>query len=387
MNVYEDKIIKEMERLKETEPDLQYEISHSQFMKQRSNKRDKLIESVLKYIKKKTLPDINTLCVHKTDLDLYIVVGTHGSMLTNNNTFLMNTITIPKNLGVYRIPQTQYGVYSYTDMNYKKYVYDLLLHQTEQMPQSRSKNVSMSKTRSKSNTYNILRFLQKLQYEMFDFNDSVQYNTIAQKNNFTDKRFAHFKQYTKDHIPEISYFKGDDVIMDKILIVKAHVENGQLIMNDKIYIVHNGYTFTESINLLDYILPFLYSYKNNILSLKYKLSDIMEFIQYSKIKSLIITDLSCSNGNYEDTFNIIENAERMEQKQVLPEKLAERRNKNYQWAKGEINVIPQHKAVPLSKSRRLANKHTVHHTRKKTGQRSYFNKNEMFYPHINILEK
>ena len=80
-------------------------------------------------------------------------------------------------------------------------------------------------------------------------------------------------------------------------------------------------------------MPFLYSYKNNILTLKYKLSDIIDFIKHTKIKSLIITDLSCSNGIYEDTFNIIETAERMEKKQVLPENLVERRNKNYQWAK------------------------------------------------------
>jgi hypothetical protein len=159
----------------------------------------------------------------------------------------------------------------------------------------------------KSNTYNILRFLQKLQYEMFDYNDSVEYNTISHKNNFTSKRFSHFKQYTQDHIPEISYFKENDVIMDKILIVNINVENDQLIINDKVYIIHDEYNFAHSINLLDYILPFLYSYKNNILTLKYKLSDIIEFIKHSKIKSLIITDLSCSNGIYEDTFNIIEN--------------------------------------------------------------------------------
>ena len=52
MNVYEDIIIKELENLKEAEPDLQYDLSHSQFMKQPSKKRDKLVESVLKYIKK-----------------------------------------------------------------------------------------------------------------------------------------------------------------------------------------------------------------------------------------------------------------------------------------------------------------------------------------------
>ena len=378
MNVYEDKIIKEMNHLKENEPGLQYEISHSQFMKQRTKRRDKLIEYVLKYIKKKTLPDINSLVMHKTDLDLYIIVGTHGSMSTNNNNFLMNTITIPKNLGVFRIPQTQYGVYSYTDIAYKNYVYDLLIHQTEQMPQSRSR--SKSKSKLKSNIHSILQYLQKLQYQMFDYNEGVQYNTITHKNADTSKRFAHFKQYTKDNIPVISYFKEADIIMDKILIIEIYVENGQLIMNDKIYIVSNGYTFENSINLLDYILPFLYSYKNNILYLQYKLSDIIEFIQYSKIKSFIITDLSCSIGRHENTFNIIETAERTEKKQILPEKIAERRDKNYQWAKGELTVIPQHKAATMSKSRRLVNKFTAQHTRKETGQRSYFNKNEMFAP-------
>ena len=380
MNVYEDKIIKEMNHLKETEPDLQYEISHSQFMKQRTKRRDKLIESVLKYINKKTLPDINSLVTHKTDL--YIIVGTHGSM-SNNNNFLMNTITIPKNMDVFRIPQTQYGVYSYTDIAYKNYVYDLLIHQTEQIPQLRSMSKSMSKSMSRSkpktNIHNILQFLQKLQYQMFDYNEGVQYNTITHKNVETSKRFAHFKQYTKNHIPVISYFKEDDVIMDKTLIIEIYVENGQLIMNDKIYIVHNGNTFENSINLLDYILPFMYSYKNNILYLQYKLSDIIDFIQYTKIKSLIITDLSCSVGRYENTFNIIETAERTEKRQILPEKMAERRNKNYQWAKGEIEIT-QPKAVPMSKSRRLVNKFTAQHTRKQTGQRSYFNKNEMFGP-------
>lgn len=369
MNVYEDTIIKEMNHLKETNPDLQYEISHSQFMKQKTKKRDKLIEHVLKYIKKKTLPDINSLFVNKTDL--YIIVGTHGSMSTNDN-FLMNTITIPKNMDIFRIPQTQYGVYSYTDIAYKNYIYDLLIHEIEQTPHS------------KSNIHSILHFLQKLQYQMFDYNEGVQYNTITHKNVETNKRFAHFKQYTKNHIPVISYFKENDVIMDKILIIEIYVENGQLIMNDKIYIVHNGNTFENSINLLDYILPFMYSYKNNILYLQYKLSDIIDFIKYTKIKSFIITDLSCSVGRYENTFNIIEYAERIEKKQILPEKSIKRRNKNYQWAKGEIT---QSKAVPMSKSRRLVNKFTAQHTRKQTGQRSYYNKNELSYPHINILER
>jgi hypothetical protein len=366
MNVYEDKIIKEMDYLKETEPGLQYEISHTQFMKQRTKRRDKLIEHVLKYIKKKTLPDINSLVTHKTDM--YIIVGTHGSMSINNNNFSMNTISIPKNMDIFRIPQTQYGVYSYTDIAYKNYVYDLLIHEIEQTPQLNSKSKSK---------HSILHFLQKLQYQMFDYNEGVQYNTITHKNVETSKRFAHFKQYTKNHIPVISYFKENDVIMDKILIIEIYVENGQLIMNDKIYIVHNGNTFKNSINLLDYILPFMYSYKNNILYLQYKLSDIIDFIQYTKIKSFIITDLSCSVGRYENTFNIIETAERIEKKQILPEKLIKRRDKNYQWAKGEII---QSKAIPMSKSRRLVNKFTAQHTRKKTGQRSYFNKNEMFEP-------
>ena len=74
------------------------------------SKSDPLIMSVLEYIKSKKKTRINTLFIHS---ELYIVVGTHGSMLANDNSY--KTIKIPSKLNVYRLPQTQYGVCSYND--------------------------------------------------------------------------------------------------------------------------------------------------------------------------------------------------------------------------------------------------------------------------------
>jgi hypothetical protein len=178
-------------------------------------------------------------------------------------------------------------------------------------------------------------------------------------------RYSHFKQYTKDNTPEISYFKGSDVMMDKVIIIEIYVESGKLIVNDNIFIVHPSYSFEDSISLLDYIDPFLYNYNNQVLYLHYKLSDVIKFLQHTKIKSLIMIDLSCSNGNKDNTFKILEDASRLEKKQI----------------------ITKHRPVVMSKSRRLVNKFTAQHTRRRTGQRSYFNKNEMFYPPINVLSR
>ena len=117
--------------------------------------------------------------------------------------------------------------------------------------------------------------------------------------------------------------------------------------------------------MLDYIDPFLYNYNNKVLYLHYKLSDLIKFLKDSKLKSLIMIDLSCSSGHKDNTFKIIEDASRLEKKQIITKQ------------------IP----VVMSKSRRIVNKFTAQHSRRKTGQRSYFNKNEMFYPPINVLSR
>ena len=319
-----------------------FSYTHSQ------SKRDPLITSVLQYIKSKKTPKINTLLINKA---LYIVVGTHGSMLTNDDIGALKTIKIPRSLNVYRLPQTQYGVCSYNDTIYKKYMYETLLY-----------NISEKETS-----------LESIAHKLFDYNDQLELNMIQPRD---PVRYSHFKQYTKDNIPEISYFKGSskDIMMDKVIIIEIYLDNGKLIVNDNIFIVHPSYSFEDSISLLDYIDPFLYNYNNRVLYLHYKLSDVIKFLQHTKLKSLIMVDLSCSSGNKDNTFKIIENSERLEKKQIITETV---NGKN----------IPQRRPVVMSKSKRVVNKFTAHHTRRRTGQRSYFNKNEMFYPPINVLSR
>jgi hypothetical protein len=289
---------------------------------------------------------MNTLLIDKA---LYIVVGTHGSMLTNDNIGALKTIKIPRSLNVYRLPQTQYGVCSYNDTAAKKYIYETLLYHISDKEKS----------------------LESIAHKLFDYNDQLELNMIQPKD---PVRYSHFKQYTKDNIPEISYFKGSDIMMDKVIIIEIYVESGKLIVNDNIFIVHPSYSFEDSISLLDYIDPFLYNYNNRVLYLHYKLSDVIKFLQHTKVKSLIMIDLSCSNGNKDNTFKILEDASRLEKKQIITKTV-------------NGKMIPQHRPVVMSKSRRLVNKFTAQHTRRRTGQRSYFNKNEMFYPPINVLSR
>ena len=303
------------------------------------SKRDPLIMSVLEYIKSKKKTRINTLFIHS---ELYIVVGTHGSMLTNDNSY--KTIKIPSKLNVYRLPQTQYGVCSYNDSIYKKYIYETVLYEILNKP---STTISL---------------LKGIAHKLFDYNDQLQLNMIQPRD---PVRYSHFKRYTKDNIPDISYFKGasKDVMMDKVIIIEIYVNNGTLVVEDNIFIVNPKYTFEDSISLLDYIDPFLYVYNNRVLYLHYKLSDIIHFLQGTSLKTLIMIDLSCSSGHKDNTFKIIEDAAGLEKKQ---------------------NISP-HKPAIMSKSMRVVNAFTAQHTRRKTGARSYFNKNEMFYPPINVL--
>ena len=310
-----------------------FSYTHSQ------SKRDPLITSVLQYIKSKRTPKMNTLFIDKC---LYIIIGTHGSMLTNNNMGALKTIKIPRNLNIYRLPQTQYGVCSYNDTAAKKYMYETLLYH---IPEK-----------------NILTSLESISRKLFDYNDQLELNMIQPRD---PVRYSHFRQYTKDNIPEISYFKGSDIMMDKVIIIEIYLENGNLIVNDNVFVVHPSYSFEDSISLLDYIDPFLYNYNNKVLYLHYKLSDLIKFLKDSKLKSLIMIDLSCSSGHKDNTFKIIEDASRLEKKQIITKQ------------------IP----VVMSKSRRVVNKFTAQHSRRKTGQRSYFNKNEMFYPPINVLSR
>ncbi len=305
------------------------------------SKRDPLIISVLQYIKSRKKPKMNTLFIHN---NLYIIIGTHGSMLTNAESDIgaLKTIKIPRNLNVYRLPQTQYGVCSYNDTATKKYMYETLLYHISDKEKS----------------------LESITHKLFDYNDQLELNMIQPRD---PVRYSHFKQYTKDNIPEISYFKGSakDIMMDKVIIIEIYVDNGKLIINDNIFIVHPSYSFEDSISLLDYIEPFLYNYSNRVLYLHYKLSDVIKFLQHTKLKSLIMIDLSCSSGNKDNTFKILEDSGRLEKKQLL------------------------HKGgqVVMSKSRRVVNTFTAQHTRRKTGQRSYLNKNEMFYPPMNVLSR
>jgi hypothetical protein len=303
------------------------------------SKRDPLIISVLEYIKSKKRTRINTLFIHK---ELYIVVGTHGSMVTNDNSY--KTIKIPSKLNIYRLPQTQYGVCSYNDSIYKKYIYETVLYEILNTP---STTISL---------------LKGIAHKLFDYNDQIQLNMIQPRD---PVRYSHFKRYTKDNIPDISYFKGEskDVMMDKVIIIEIYVNNGALVVEDNIFIVNPKYTFEDSISLLDYIDPFLYVYNNHVLYLHYKLSDIINFLQGTTLKKLIMIDLSCSSGHKDNTFKIIEDAAGLEKKQ---------------------NISP-HKPAIMSKSMRVVNAFTAQHTRRKTGARSYFNKNEMFYPPINVL--
>ena len=324
------------------------------------SKRDTLTTSVLQYIKSKKTPKINTLLIDKC---LYIVVGTHGSMLTNANSDIgaLKTIKIPRNLNVYRLPQTQYGVCSYSESNYHKNIYETLLYGVLNKP---------------SNTISLL---QNIAHKLFDYNDQLELNTLNPKVKINDNlvRYSHFKQYTKDNIPEISYFKGasNDIMMDKVIIIEIYVKSGKLVVEDNnIFIVHPSYSFEDSISLLDYIDPFLFVYNNRVLYLHYKLSDVIKFLQHTKIKSLIMIDLSCSIGNKDNTFKIIENSERLEKKQIITETV-------------NGKIIPKRRPVVMSKSRRLVNEFTAQYTRRRTGQRSYFNKNEMFYPPINVLSR
>ena len=312
-----------------------FSYTHSQ------SKREPLIMGVLKYIKSKKKAKINTLFIHN---ELYIVVGTHGSMLVNEYSY--KTIKIPSKLNVYRLPQTQYGVCSYNDSIYKKYIYDTVLYGILHKP---------------SNTISLLKGIA---HKLFDYNDQLQLNMIQPRD---PVRYSHFKRYTKDNTPDISYFKGSskDVMMDKVIIIEIYVNNGELIVEDNIFIVNPEYTFEDSISLLDYIDPFLYVYNNRVLYLHYKLSDIINFLQGTTLKTLVMIDLSCSSGNKDNTFKILENAARLEQKQ---------------------NTSP-HRPSIMSKSMRVVNKFTTQHTRRKTGARSYLNKNEMFYPPMNILSR
>jgi hypothetical protein len=310
-----------------------FSYTHSQ------SKRDPLITSVLQYIKSKKKPKVNTLFI---DHNLYIVIGTHGSMLTNDNMGALKTIKIPRNLNIYRLPQTQYGVCSYNDTAAKKYMYETLLYH---IPEK-----------------DILTPLESISRKLFDYNDQLELDMIQPRD---PVRYSHFRQYTKDNIPEISYFKGSDIMMDKDIIIEIYLENSKLIVNDNIFIVHPSYSFEDSISLLDYINPFLYNYINKVLYIHYKLSDVIKFLKDTKLKSLIMIDLSCSSGNKDNTFKILEDASRLEKKQIITKQ------------------IP----VVMSKSRRVVNTFTAQHTRRKTGQRSYFNKNEMFYPPINVLTR
>jgi len=316
-----------------------FSYTHSQ------SKRDPLIMGVLEYIKSKKKAKINTLFIHN---ELYIVVGTHGSMLTNANSDIgaLKTIKIPSKLNVYRLPQTQYGVCSYNDIVYKKYIYETVLY---------------SILHTSSNTISLLK---NIAHKLFDYNDQLQLNMIQPKD---PVRYSHFKRYTKDNTPDISYFKGasKDVMMDKVIIIEIYVNNGELVVEDNIFVVNPEYTFENSISLLDYIDPFLYVYSNRVLYLHYKLSDIIHFLQGTKLKTLVMIDLSCSNGHKDNTFKIIENAARLEKKQ---------------------NISPHRPAI-MSKSMRVVNKFTAKHTRRQTGARSYLNKNEMFYPPINVLAR
>ena len=314
-------------------PRSNFSYTHSQ------SKSDPLISSVLQYIKSKKKPKINTLFV---DYKLYIIIGTHGSMLTNNNMGALKTIKIPRSLNIYRLPQTQYGVCSYNDTAAKKYMYETLLYH---IPEK-----------------DILTPLESISRKLFDYNDQLELNMIQPRDPI---RYSHFRQYTKDNIPEISYFKGGDIMMDKVIIIEIYANSGKLIVNDNIFIVHPSYSFEDSISLLDYIDPFLYNYTNGVLYLHYKLADVIKFLKDTKVKSLIMIDLSCSSGNKDNTFKILEDSSRLEKKQI----------------------ITKERPVVMSKSRRVVNIFTAKHTRRKTGQRSYFNKNEMFYPPINVLSR
>ena len=306
------------------------------------SKRDPLILGILEYIKSKKKAKINTLFIHN---ELYIVVGTHGSMMANEYSY--KTIKIPSKLNVYRLPQTQYGVCSYNDIVYKKYIYETVLYDILNKP--------------KPSTISLLKGIA---HKLFDYNDQLQLNMIQPRD---PVRYSHFKRYTKDNIPDISYFKGasKDVMMDKVIIIEIHVNNGVLVVEDNIFIVNPEYTFEDSISLLDYIDPFLYVYSNHVLYLHYKLSDIIHFLQGTKLKTLVMIDLSCSSGNKDNTFKILENAAGLEKKQ---------------------NISPHRPAI-MSKSMRVVNRFTTQHTRRKTGARSYLNKNEMFYPPMNVLAR
>lgn len=320
-----------------------------------------LVTSVLNYIREAPRPPIKSLLTHKNEL--YIIIGAHGMMRTNE--YELQTIRVPKTLNIYRIPQTQYGVCSYTGTPYKNKIYDIFQTKINNMPRKRNQTL-------------LLTQLNKIAYMFFLQNELIQHTM----NNQTEAvEYKHFREYVTDHVPELSLYNGQngDIIMDKNILVKIYVKNGKLVAEDNVFIVHKNYSFNTCIKLLNYINPYLFIYKNNEIHLYYTLRDIIQFVADHKVTRLIMADLSCSNST-RSPYKTLKNAREKEQSRVLPANLLPPLTKNNQVPRGKYSVKPRIKSTLLNETRRHINAHTALVGRKQTGQRSYFSKNRGIIP-------
>ena len=340
-----------------SDPGIEYSYTYDEYMK----RPHPLVTSVLNYIREAPRPPIKSVLTHKNEL--YIIIGAHGMMRTNE--YELQTIRVPKTLNIYRIPQTQYGVCSYTGTPYKNKIYDIFQDEINNMPRKRNQTILLSR-------------LKHIAYTFFLQNESIQHTM----NNQTEAvEYKHFREYVTDHVPEISLYNGQngDIIMDKIILIKIYVKNGKLVAEDNIFIVHNNYSFDTCIKLLNYINPHLFIYKNNEIHLYYKLSDVIDFIHENKVTRLIMADLSCSNST-RNPYKTLKNAREREQSRIMPEHFLPHLSKNNQVPRGKYSVKPRLKSALLNETRRHINAYTASVGRRQTGQRSYFPKNHIFTP-------
>jgi hypothetical protein len=345
-----------IEKLKELSS-IEYSYTYDEHMKQ----PNPLMTVVLNYIREQPRPPISSLLTHKNEL--YIIIDTHGMMRTNE--YELQTIRVPKTLSIYRLPQTQYGVCSYTNPIYTRKIYDIFQDEINNMPRRRNQTI-------------LLTQLKKIAYTFFLQNESIHHPTITNPNHV---QYKHFREYVTNHIPEISLYNGHeaDIIMDKHIIIEIYVKNGKIVANDNICIVHKNYSFDSCIKLLHYINPQLFIYKNNVLYLYYTLSDVIDFVTKNKITRLIIADLSCSNST-RTPYKTLKNTRESEQSRVLPEKLLPHLSKNNQLPPGKFLIKPRLQSALLNGTQRHINAYTASVGRRKTRQRSYFPKNRIFTP-------
>jgi hypothetical protein len=336
---------------------IEYSYSYDEHMKE----PNPLITSVLNYIRESPKPSISSLLTHKNEL--YIIIDTHGMMRTNE--YELQTIRVPKSLNIYRLPQTQYGVCSYTNPIYTRNIYDIFQDEINNMPRKRNQTVLFTQ-------------LKKIAYTFFLQNESIHHPTITNPNHV---QYKHFREYVTNHIPEVSLYNGieGDIIMDKHIIIEIYVKNGKIVAKDNIFIVHKNYSFDTCIKLLHYINPKLFIYKNNVIYLYYTLSDVIDFIHQHKVTRLIMADLSCSNST-RTPYKTLKNARESEQSRVLPANLLPILSKNNQVPRGKYSLKPRLQPALLNATRRHINGHTASVGRRQTGQRSYFPKNHIFTP-------